>query len=124
MVDRIVTGAHYGLRGWLVQRISAVIMVVYILFVAGYIVLNSHFGDHWVRGGLAYYKWVMLFSNPLMRSFSLLFLIALFYHAWIGVRDIVMDYVRSAKIRLLIYVLLTVLLLLYSIWAVQILWGI
>lgn len=124
MVDRIVTGAHYGLRGWLVQRISAVIMAVYIFFVAGYIVLNSHFGDHLGRGGLDYYKWVMLFSNPLMRSFTLLFLIALFYHAWIGVRDIVMDYVRPAKIRLLIYVLLTVLLLLYSIWAVQILWGI
>jgi len=58
-----------------------------------------------------------------MRSFSLLFLFAVFYHAWIGVRDIVMDYVKPAKIRLVIYVLVILALLLYSIWAVQILWG-
>lgn len=123
LVDRIITGAHYGLRGWLIQRISAVLMAVYILFVVGYVALNSYFvNNSWV--GLDYNTWTALFSNSMMRSFSLLFLIALFYHAWIGVRDIVMDYVKPAKVRLVIYVLLTMVLLLYVIWAVQILWGI
>ncbi|MDQ3268458.1 MAG: succinate dehydrogenase, hydrophobic membrane anchor protein [Pseudomonadota bacterium] len=122
MVDRIVTGAHYGLRDWLVQRVTAVLMVAYTLFIAGYVVLHSHFeSDVWV--GLDYNTWTGLFSNLVMRSFSLLFLIAVFYHAWIGVRDIVMDYIKPAKIRLVIYVLVIMALLLYSIWAVQILWG-
>lgn len=122
MVDRIVTGAHYGLRDWLVQRVTAILMVVYTLFVAGYVVLHSSFENNtWV--GLDYNVWTGLFSNLVMRSFSLLFLFAVFYHAWIGVRDIVMDYVKSARARLAIYVLVITALLLYSIWAVQILWG-
>jgi succinate dehydrogenase / fumarate reductase membrane anchor subunit len=122
MVDRIVTGAHYGLRDWLVQRVTAILMVVYTLFVAGYVVLHSSFENNtWV--GLDYNVWTGLFSNLVMRSFSLLFLFAVFYHAWIGVRDIVMDYVKSARTRLAVYVLVIVSLLLYSIWAVQILWG-
>lgn len=122
MVDRIVTGAHYGLRDWLVQRVTAVLMVAYTLFIAGYVVLHSRFESNaWI--GLDYSTWTGLFSNLVMRSFSLLFLFAVFFHAWIGVRDIVMDYVKSARTRLVIYVLVIMALLLYSIWAVQILWG-
>ena len=114
MVDRIVTGAHYGLRDWLVQRITAALMAAYTLFMAGYALLHP---------GLAYDGWIALFSSQVMRSFSLLFLLAMYYHAWIGVRDIVMDYVKPAGIRLGIYVLVILALLLYAIWSVQILWG-
>jgi succinate dehydrogenase / fumarate reductase membrane anchor subunit len=97
-------------------------MVAYTLFIAGYVVLHSSFESNaWI--GLDYNTWTGLFSNLVMRSFSLLFLFAVFYHAWIGVRDIVMDYVKSARTRLVIYVLVIMALLLYSIWAVQILWG-
>jgi len=52
-----------------------------------------------------------------------LFLLSLFYHAWVGIRDIVMDYVKPAWIRLLIHVLVIMALLLYAIWAVEIFWG-
>ena len=114
MVNRIVTGAHYGLRDWLVQRVTALVMAVYALVVAGYLLMQPSFG---------YDTWIDLFSGNLMRSFSLLFLLSLFYHAWIGVRDIVMDYVKPASIRLLIHVLVILALVLYTIWSVQILWG-
>jgi len=70
-----------------------------------------------------YDVWTELFSSNPMRSFSLLFLLSLFYHAWIGVRDIVMDYVKPASVRLLIHVLVILALILYVIWSVQILWG-
>jgi succinate dehydrogenase / fumarate reductase membrane anchor subunit len=53
----------------------------------------------------------------------LLFLLSLYYHAWIGVRDIVMDYVKPAWVRLLIHVLVILVLIVYAIWSVQILWG-
>jgi len=114
MVDRIVTGAHYGLRDWVVQRVTAVMMALYVLFIAGYVVLHPDMG---------YDRWTGLFSNQLMRSCSLLFLLAVYFHAWIGVRDIVMDYVKCAGIRLVIYVAVILVLLLYAIWGVQILWG-
>lgn len=114
MVDRIVTGAHYGLRGWLVQRVSAVEMVLYILFIVNWLLLHPD---------LDYNAWTGLFSGNVMRSFTLLTLLALFCHAWVGVRDIVMDYVKPAGVRLAIHVLVILALVLYAIWSVQILWG-
>jgi len=114
MVNRVVTGAHYGIRDWLIQRVTAVVMVVYSLALAGYLLWQPY---------LNYNIWTALFSNLAVRSFSLLFLLSLFYHAWIGVRDIVMDYVKPPGIRLVIHVLVILTLLLYTIWSVQILWG-
>lgn len=114
MLNRIVTGAHYGLRDWLIQRITAVVMVLYTLGIAGYLLWQPV---------LDYNAWTLLFSSNVVRTFSLLFLLCVFYHAWIGVRDIVMDYVKPAAIRLFIHVLVILTLLLYVIWSVQILWG-
>jgi succinate dehydrogenase / fumarate reductase membrane anchor subunit len=114
MVDRIVTGAHYGLNHWLIQRVSAVVMALYALFLAGWLALHP---------GADYNAWTLLFSGNVMRSCTLLTLFALFAHAWIGVRDIVMDYIKPAGIRLLIHVVSALALLLYAIWSVQILWG-
>ncbi|MEW6561752.1 MAG: succinate dehydrogenase, hydrophobic membrane anchor protein [Pseudomonadota bacterium] len=114
MVDRIVTGAHYGLRDWLIQRVTAVVMAVYTLFIAAFLVRHPHPG---------YDQWTGLFSSNIVRSFSLLFLLSLYYHAWIGVRDIVMDYIKPPFVRLAIHVAVVLALLLYAIWSVQILWG-
>jgi succinate dehydrogenase / fumarate reductase membrane anchor subunit len=114
MVNRVVTGAHYGLRDWLAQRVTAAVMVLFTLFVATYLLLQP---------GVDYDVWTGLFSNNVMRSFSLLFLLSLFYHAWIGVRDIVMDYVKPSGVRLLIHILVILTLVMYVIWSVQILWG-
>ncbi len=114
MVDRIVTGAHYGLRDWLMQRVTAVVMALYALAMAGWLLLHP---------GLNYDTWIALFSSNVVRTFSLLFLLAVYCHAWVGVREIVMDYVKPAGIRLVIYVVVILALLLYVIWSVQILWG-
>ena len=114
MVKRTVTGAHYGLRDWIIQRMTAVLMAIYLLFIAGYVMLHPD---------LDYDRWTALFSNQVMRSVTLLFLLALYYHAWIGVRDVVMDYIKLAGLRLAVYVGVIVLLLLYVVWSVQILWG-
>jgi len=114
MVNRVVVGAHYGLRDWLVQRVTAVLMTLYIISLAGYFLFQPHLG---------YNAWTALFSSQLFRSFTLLFLLCLFYHAWIGVRNVVMDYVKSALLRLIIHVLVILALLFYIIWSVQILWS-
>ena len=114
MVSRVVVGAHYGLRDWLIQRITAVVMALYSVVLAGYLLLQPR---------LDYDVWTGLFSGQPMRTFTLLFLLSVLYHAWIGIRDIVMDYVKPAGVRLAIHVLVILVSLLYAIWAVQILWG-
>ncbi|MDR2195364.1 MAG: succinate dehydrogenase, hydrophobic membrane anchor protein [Gallionellaceae bacterium] len=114
MVKRIFDGAHDGLRGWLLQRISAVVMALYTMLAVGWLLLHPH---------PDYTQWAALFASNTVRSITLLFLLALFAHAWVGVRDIAMDYVKSAGVRLGIYGIVIGLLVSYAIWAVRILWG-
>lgn len=114
VVRRIVTGAHYGLRDWLIQRVTAVVMALYLVFIVSYLLWQPIFD---------YDIWTGLFSANWMRTLTLLFLLSVFYHAWIGVRDIVMDYVKPPGIRLAIHTLVILALLLYAIWSMQILWG-
>ena len=114
MVNREVVGAHYGLRDWLAQRATAVVMLVYTLLVLMALVMLPKF-DYW--------HWKVLWQLPLMRYATMLFVVALLFHAWIGVRNIFMDYIKDAGVRLTLYVVLILALIAYGAWAVQILWG-
>jgi succinate dehydrogenase / fumarate reductase membrane anchor subunit len=70
-----------------------------------------------------YWHWKVLWQTPLVRYASVLFMASLLLHAWIGMRNIVMDYVKDAALRLTLYVLVIGALLGYAMWSVQILWG-
>jgi succinate dehydrogenase / fumarate reductase, membrane anchor subunit len=113
MVNRIITGAHYGLRDWLAQRVTAAIMAVYSVIIA--IVLLS-------GQPISYAVWRDLFAQGWMRVATLLFAASLAWHAWVGMRDILMDYVKPTGLRLGLEILTVLLLAGYLAWAVQILW--
>ena len=113
MVKRIVVGAHYGLRDWIGQRASAVYMAFYtLIFAVSALSLPE----------MSHEAWSGLFSGGLMRFLTFLFFLALFYHAWIGVRDIFMDYIKPTGVRLGLHVVVLFLLFGYAGWAAQILW--
>ena len=114
MVNREVTGAHYGLRDWLAQRVTAVVMVIYTVLFLVMLLKMPQFD---------YVGWKAMWSAPLMRNATLLFLLSLFVHAWIGMRNIFMDYIKNTGIRLALYALVILALVAYGAWAVQILWG-
>jgi succinate dehydrogenase / fumarate reductase membrane anchor subunit len=113
MVNRIVVGAHYGLRDWLVQRLSAVVMAVYavILFIAA---LSGNAGT--------YEGWKGLFGQGWLRFATFLFVLSVLLHAWVGMRDIWMDYVKSTGLRLALQALTVLWLVGCGGWAVQVLW--
>ena len=114
MVDRIVTGAHYGLLDWLIQRVTAVVMAIYILLaITSLFIFSPH----------DYSSWKEIFSNQWIRIVTCLFFISLCSHAWIGVRNILMDYIHETSIRLTIQVLVIFSLFSYAIWAIEIIWG-
>ncbi len=112
-VHRLVVGAHYGLGNYLVQRLTAVYLAAYTLLL---IVLLLFTGD------LSYVGWASMFVPLWMKVVSLLALFALLYHAWIGVKDIWMDYVKPTGIRLALQALTVLWLLFCAVWSVQILW--
>lgn len=110
---RLVVGAHYGLRDWLAQRITATIMAVYTV-----ILLVLFFGAH----DFSYEGWASIFAAQWMKLATFVMLLFLFYHAWVGVRDIWMDYVKPVGVRLLLQSLTIVWLLACAGYAAQILW--
>lgn len=114
MVARIVVGAHYGWKDWLAQRVTAAIMAVYTLLALGIALYN---------GGVDYLLWTALFAHPAFRIATLLFGLALLWHAWIGVRDVWMDYIKPAGLRLTLEVLTVLALAGYAAWLVAVLWG-
>lgn len=113
-MKRIVTGAHYGLRDWLAQRVTAVVMAAFVLLLAAMLMISPPHD---------YASWKALFSNRWMRIASFLFLVSLYWHAWIGIRNILMDYVRATGVRLTLQILVILSLLFYIIWSVEILWS-
>ncbi|MEO8630779.1 MAG: succinate dehydrogenase, hydrophobic membrane anchor protein [Betaproteobacteria bacterium] len=79
-----------GLRAWMVQRLSAVYMLLFILFSL------IHFAVDPPHSYRAWHGWMMRSSVSI---FSAVFFAALLAHAWVGVRDVIMDYVHSVAFR-------------------------
>lgn len=113
VAKRLVVGAHYGLRDWLAQRITAIVMAVYSLIVLVLLLREKSF---------TYGLWKGLFTQGWMRIATLLFVVSLAWHAWVGVRDILMDYIKHDGLRLALQVLTVLLLAGYVAWAIEILW--
>jgi succinate dehydrogenase / fumarate reductase, membrane anchor subunit len=110
---RLVVGAHYGLRDWLAQRLTAVLMAIYAIVFGIYTVFVLPPG---------YDAWGGMFASLWMKVATLVVLLALIYHAWVGMREIFMDYLKPTWLRLVAYVVTLVWLTVCAVWAVQILW--
>lgn len=110
---RIVTGASYGLRDWLAQRITAVLMALFTIALLVQVLLAET---------LDYYSWSGIFAQQWMKALTFAVILALAYHAWVGIRDIFMDYIKPVGIRLALHVFAIVWLLACAGWAIQVLW--
>ena len=71
---------------------------------------------------LNYQEWSGLFSHGLFKFLSFLFFLSVFYHAWIGIRDLWMDYIKPNGVRLALHLVTIFVLVGYAGWAAQILW--
>jgi succinate dehydrogenase / fumarate reductase, membrane anchor subunit len=111
---RVVVGAHYGLRDWLAQRVTAVLMALFTLVVLAQVLFT--------KGAIGYDKWAGIFSAQWMKVLTFTVIVALAYHAWVGVRDIWMDYIKPVGLRLSLQVFSIVWLVGCAGWAIQVLW--
>lgn len=111
---RIVVGAHYGLRDWLSQRVTAVIMALFTLVVLAQVIFS--------RGPIGYDKWAGIFAAQWMKVLTFAVVIALLWHVWVGMRDVFMDYIKPVVLRLALQVFTIVWLTACAGWAVQVLW--
>jgi succinate dehydrogenase / fumarate reductase membrane anchor subunit len=113
---RVVTGAHYGMRDWLSQRVTACLMALFTVVLLVQVLFS--------KGPLGYDSWAGIFAPQWMKVLTFVLLVALGWHAWVGVRDIWMDYIKPAALRLVLQVATIVWLVGCMGWAVQVLWRI
>jgi succinate dehydrogenase / fumarate reductase membrane anchor subunit len=111
---RIVAGAHYGLRDWLAQRVTAALMALFTLLLLAQVIFS--------KGPIGYDKWAGIFSSQWMKALTFTIIIALAYHVWVGMRDIWMDYIKPVGLRLALQVFTMVWLLACAGWGIQVLW--
>jgi succinate dehydrogenase / fumarate reductase, membrane anchor subunit len=110
---RIVVGAHYGMRDWLSQRVTATLMALFTIAVIVQVLLPGEMG---------YDKWAGMFSQQWMKVLTFVVIVSLLIHVWVGMRDIWMDYVKPVAVRLVLQVFTIVWLVGCAGWAVQVLW--
>ncbi|CAN5787087.1 succinate dehydrogenase, hydrophobic membrane anchor protein [soil metagenome] len=111
---RLTVGAHYGLKDWMAQRATAIIMAAY-TFILLFAFLFGH--------DFSYIGWAGLFAQQWFKMVTFVTLLALFYHAWVGRRDIWMDYSTfSVVLRLTLEVATIAWLIGCVFYTAQILW--
>ena len=112
---RLVVGAHYGLRDWLAQRVTAGLMGIFTVLVLAQLLIN--------KGPIGYELWAGIFAAQWMKVLTFSVILALLYHVWVGMRDIWMDYVTSIIwLRLSLQIFTIVWLIGCAGWAIQVLW--
>ena len=111
---RVVVGAHYGMRDWLSQRVTACLMALFTVLLVAQVLFTS--------GPLGYDSWAGIFASQWMKVLTFVTLLSLGWHAWVGMRDTWMDYIKPAALRLVLQVATIVWLIGCMGWAVQVLW--
>ncbi|MFV8783227.1 succinate dehydrogenase, hydrophobic membrane anchor protein [Microbulbifer sp. SA54] len=122
MVKAVTGFGRSGLYDWFIQRVTAVVLVAYTLFIVGFIFFSKDF---------SYASWSALFEQRWVRVFSLVALISTIAHAWIGLWSVITDYLtnrmmggKATVLRILVEVLLGSVAVFYAVWGIEILWGV
>lgn len=121
MVTAVTSFGRSGLSDWLLQRVTAIVLLAYTLFIVGFV----FFGP-----AVDYVTWKALFTATWMRIFSVAAILSIAAHAWIGLWSVSTDYFterllgpKGNVIRLLFQAVVAIVLFVYVVWGIQILWG-
>jgi succinate dehydrogenase / fumarate reductase membrane anchor subunit len=121
MVKSLARWGRSGLSNWLSQRVTAVIMTAYLIFMVAFFSLNP---------SPSFAQWSDLHSSLAMRIFTLLTLLSIVAHAWVGIWCVLTDYVtvrligpKATPIRMFLQLATIVVIIAYVVWTIDILWG-
>lgn len=121
MVTSVTNFGRSGLSDWLMQRATALVLLAYFVFIAGYLICNP---------GTGFAEWKALFECTSVRVFSMAALLSICMHAWIGLWAVSTDYLterqfgsKGTAIRLAFQATYSAFIFTYLVWGVQVLWG-
>ncbi len=104
---------HSGFTDWLVQRVTAVLIGIYTLFIIIYLLANQP---------VDYFSWQALFNHLIMKIATMIVLLSILWHAWIGLWTVFTDYIKNKATRIVLEILVCILLVAYLFWGFEILW--
>ncbi len=114
MVSSVTNLGRSGVYDWLIQRVTAYVLALYTIFLLGFVVTNP---------GMDYLTWATLFSQTWFRIFSLLALLSIGGHAWVGLWTVTTDYIKATAVRFFVQAACGLAMFVYLVWGIQILWG-
>jgi len=114
MVSNASALGRNGIHDWLLLRAAAMIITLYVLYILGFFVISDH---------LTYDIWRGFFSSPFTKVFTLLTLFSILVHGWIGMWQVLTDYIKPLAMRLLLQLVVVVVLLVYAIYGTVVVWG-
>ena len=122
MVTNVTSLGKNGLYDWIIQRATAVILGIYFLCVMSFLITHPD---------MTYMEWQNYIRSDLMRVFTLLALLSLAAHAWVGLWTISTDYLTTRHagkygtvLRGAFQAGCALVTIIYLIWGIQILWGV
>jgi len=115
MVTNVLNYGRSGVQDWIMQRFSALVLAAYTVVMVVWLLSN---GD-----ALTFAQWRGFMGQTWVRIFSLLAVLSLAAHAWIGLWTVATDYMKRNSVRVAFLAALAVSLFVYVVWAVSILWG-
>ncbi len=115
MVAPATSLGRSGLHDWIIQRITAIVLTAYVLYLTGF-VTSAEF--------LTYEVWKGLFETTWFKIFSLFAVASICFHAWVGMWVISTDYIKPMGVRLVFQSSIVIFCLACLVWGAQILWGV
>ncbi|KAA8999908.1 succinate dehydrogenase membrane anchor subunit [Affinibrenneria salicis] len=114
MVSNASALGRNGVHDWLLIRASAIVIVLYVLYILGFVITAD---------AISYPVWRGFFAQPLTKVFTLLTLLSILVHAWIGLWQVLTDYIKPLGLRLVLQLAIVVTLLVYVIYGTIVVWG-
>jgi len=120
MVTNATSLTRSGLSDFILQRVSAVILGLYTLYITGFLLVTPD---------LDFMTWAAFHGGTWMQLFSTLAVLALAAHAWIGMWTVGTDYIRehyfgqrATVFRSIYMVICAGVLFVFVAWSLQIFW--
>ena len=102
----------HGLRAWLLQRFTAVYLLLFIAY------LSLRWGMDPIQDFAHWQSWL---ADPLVNLATGLFILSILIHAWVGVRDVIMDYVQHTALRVTLFAGVALTLAGCGLWSLRVL---
>lgn len=114
MVSNASALGRNGVHDWLLLRASAIVITLYILYILGFVVIVPD---------ITYEIWRGFFASHITKVFTLLTLLSILAHAWIGLWQVLTDYIKPLALRLVLQLVVVITLLVYLLYGTIVVWG-